>query len=162
MNMDQLRDRFPDESACRKFFESIIWPNGRQCSHCGSLKSYHIRGISVRPGTYECGQCRRQFTVTTKTPLHSTKLPLWKWLQAMYYMTNSSKGVSSVFLAKWIGVSQPTAWRMGHAIREMMTPPSQGGPPLGGIVELDEKYFGGKPRYQHGVTHKRGRGTSKQ
>jgi hypothetical protein len=93
--------------------------------------------------------------------MHSTKLSFWKWLQAIYYIVNSSKGVSSVILARWIGVSQPTAWRMGHAIREMMLPSAQGFS-LSGIVELDEKYFGGKPRYQQGVVHKRGRGTSKQ
>lgn len=162
MNIDQLRDGFPDENACRDFFESVTWPDGRQCPHCGNLKSYDLRSTCVGPGTYECGQCKRQFRVTTKTPMDSTKLPLWKWLQAMYYIVNSSKGVFSVFLAKWIGVSQPTAWKMGHAIREMMSPVSKGRPPLDGIVEIDEKYFGGKPRYKPGVIHKGGRGTSKQ
>ena len=96
MNTDQLRARFPDESACRQFFESIIWQNGRVCPHCACEKSYPIRGKTSRPGLYECDECKRQFTVTTRTPLHSTKLPLWKWLQMMYYMVNSSKGVSSV------------------------------------------------------------------
>jgi|TARA_B100001964_G_C13872803_1_gene439488 hypothetical protein len=99
--------------------------------------------------------------VTTKTPLHSTKLSFWTWLQAIYYIINSSKGVSSVILSRWIGVSQPTAWKMGHAIRQMMIPTPEG-LSLTGTVELDEKYFGGKPRYQPGVVHKRGRGTSKQ
>jgi len=78
MDIDQLRDRFPDENACRDFFESVIWPNGRQCPHRASLKSYHLKGASVGPGTYECGRCKRQFRMTTKTPMHSTKLPLWK------------------------------------------------------------------------------------
>jgi len=99
--------------------------------------------------------------VTTKTPLHSTKLSFWTWLQAIYYIINSSKGVSSVILSRWIGVSQPTAWKMGHAIRQMTIPTPEGFS-LTGTVELDEKYFGGKPRYQPGVVHKRGRGTSKQ
>ena len=80
----------------------------------------------------------------------------------MYYMVNSSKGVSSVFLAKWVGVSQKTAWKICHAIREMMRPASQDSPILSGIVELDEKYIGGKPRYQQGVMHKRGKATVKQ
>ena len=66
----------------------------------------------------------------------------------MYYIVNSSKGVSSVFLAKWIGVTQKTAWKIGHAIREMMDPNTENQPVLGGIVELDEKYVGGKPRYK--------------
>jgi transposase-like protein len=102
MNADQLRAIFPDESTCRTFLESIIWASGRICPHCGCEKSYHIKGYSARPGLYECGTCIRQFTVTTKTPMHSTKLLLWKWLQAMYFMVNSSKGVSSVFLGKWM------------------------------------------------------------
>jgi transposase-like protein len=131
MNADQLRARFPDESACRKFFESIIWQNGRVCPHCACEKSYPIRGKTSRPGLYECDKCKRQFTVTTRTPMHSTKLPLWKWLQMMYYMVNSSKGVSSVFMGHWIGVAQKTAWKMGHAIREMMDPGAEGQPPLG-------------------------------
>jgi len=158
MNIDQFRDNFSDETVCRTFFESFIWPEGRRCSHCGHGKSYRIK--SVRPGMYECSRCKRQFTVTTKTPMHSTKLPLWKWLQAMYYILNSSKGISSVILGRWLGVSQPTAWKMGHSIRLMMTPDAT--KRLDGIVEVDEKYIGGKPRYQPGVIHKRGRGTAKQ
>lgn len=161
MNIDEFKKRFPDEDSCRYYFESVIWANGRHCPHCQCDKSYLLKGASVRPGTYECARCKRQFTVTTKTPMHSTKLSFGTWLQAIYYIVNSSKGISSVILAQWIGVSQPTAWRMGHAIREMMIPTSEN-IALTGIVELDEKYFGGKPRYQSGVTHKRGRGTSKQ
>jgi hypothetical protein len=94
--------------------------------------------------------------------MHSTKLPLWKWLQAMYYIISSSKGVSSVILARWIGVSQPTAWKMGHAIRAMMNPKDNNMPPLKDIVELDEKYLGGKPRYKKEAQNKRGKGTTKQ
>ena len=162
MDIDQLKARFPDENACRQFFESIIWRNGRLCPHCGCAKSYRLSGKSSRSGLYECDECKRQFTVTTRTPMHSTKLPLWKWLLCMYLMVNSSKGVSSVFMAKWVGVAQKTAWKMGHAIRKLMEPGAESRPPLHGIVELDEKYFGGKPRYEKGVKHKRGKGTEKQ
>lgn len=162
MNTDQLRSRFPDEEACRHFFESILWHHGRRCPHCSCEKSYPLNGETSRPGLYECGQCKRQFTVTTKTPMHSTKLQLWKWLLAMYYMVNSSKGVSSVFMAKWIGVTQKTAWKMCHAIRHMMEPTIESTQPLSGIVELDEKYFGGKPRHKVGVRFGRGKATNKQ
>ena len=82
MNIDQLKAKFPDEDACRHFFESIIWQKGRICSHCQCQKSYHISGPSDRPGLYECARCKQQFTVTIKTPMHSSKLPLWKWLVA--------------------------------------------------------------------------------
>ena len=162
MNLDQLKARFPNETACRDFFEAIIWRNGRRCPHCDCETSYFLSGPSSRPGLYECGRCKRQFTVTTRTPMHSTKLPLWTWLLCMYFMVNSSKGVSSVFLGNWLGVAQRTAWKMAHAVRELMKPGSDGRPPLDGIVELDEKYFGGKPRYKKGVSHKRGKGTDKQ
>ncbi len=98
MDIDQLRAQFPDENACREFFESVIWQNGRRCPHCDCQCSYLLSGRSSRPGLYECGRCERQFTVTTRTPMHSTKLPLWEWLLCMYFMINSSKGVSSVFI----------------------------------------------------------------
>ena len=93
---------------------------------------------------------QRQFTVTTKTPLHNTKLPLWKWLQAMYYIVNSSKGISSVVLARWLGVTQPTAWKLGHCIRAMIDQGCQTAAILNGIVELDEN-ISGKPRFEHGL-----------
>jgi hypothetical protein len=104
----------------------------------------------------------RQFTVTTKTPLHSTKLPLWKWLQTMYYIVNSSKGISSLVLGRWLGVTQPTAWKPRHRIRAMMAQGSQTASLLKGIVGLDGKCLGGKPRFKPGVTHKRGHGTPKK
>lgn len=126
------------------------------------MKSYPIKGNNTRPGLYECAKCKRQFTVTTATPLHSTKLSLWTWLKAMYLIVNSSKGISSVFLGRLVGTSQKTAWKIGHAIRELTGPQSYGHPVLQGVVELDDKYLGGKPRYQQGVVHKRGKGTEKQ
>lgn len=121
MTLDQLRERFSDEAACLEFFESVIWANGRRCAHCGYDKSYPLRGNTSLPGTYECAGCKKQFRVTTKTPMHGTKMPFWKWIQAMYYITNSGKGISSVILGRWLGISQPAAWKMGHAVREMMT-----------------------------------------
>jgi transposase-like protein len=97
MNIDEFRKQIPNENSCRKFFEKLIWPEGRTCPHCQCSHSYRLNGASVRAGLYECAQCKRQFTVTTKTPMHSTKLPLWKWLLAIYYILNSSKGISSIF-----------------------------------------------------------------
>lgn len=161
MNISEFRNQFPDEDTCRQYLEKAIWHQGRICPHCNNKKSWPLSGASTRKGLYECSGCGKQFTVTTKTPLHSTKLPLKTWLMAMYFMVNSSKGVSSVFLAKWIGVRQKTAWKVGHAIRAMMKAHGNAIAPLDGIVELDEKYLGGKPRFEHGVVHPRGKGTSK-
>ena len=65
MNIDQLRKQFPNEDACRSFFENNLWKNGRICPHCFDEKSYCLSGQSVRKGTYECSRCKRHFTITT-------------------------------------------------------------------------------------------------
>lgn len=161
MDINQFRNMFSGESACRKYLEQVVWPHGRVCPHCGCLKSWLLSGPSARAGLYECSGCKGQFTVTTKTPLHSTKLPLRTWLLAMYFMINSSKGISSVYLAKWLGVNQKTAWKISHAIRAMMTAHAGTIGLLTGVVELDEKYLGGKPRFKQGVKHPRGKATKK-
>ncbi len=162
MNLRKLRERFPDEATCRKFIEGIIWRDGRVCPNCQCKTTWPLNGKSSRPSLYECAECKRQFTVTTQTPMHSTKLPLWLWIQAMYLISYSSKGFSSVVLGRLIGISQKSAWKVGHAIRALMTSDSTRFQKLGGIVEIDEKYLGGKPRYQEGTIHKRGKGTDKQ
>jgi transposase-like protein len=162
MTVDELRTMLPDEKACRRFLEEMIWKSGRVCPHCGCMESWAIKGQSARPGLYECSGCRLQFTVTTKTPMHGTKLKLWKWILGMYYMIHSSKGVSSVFLGRWLGISQKSAWKLCHSIREMMDTRHEDFPAVGGVVEIDEKFLGGKPRKEKGVVHKRGKGTKKQ
>ena len=162
MTITKLRKQFPDEASCRQFFETIIWASGRTCPHCDGEKSWPIKAETVRVGLYECAGCGLQFTVTTKTPMHSTKLPLWTWLLAMYLITSSSKGISSVVLGRLLGTTQKTAWKLGHAIRALMASVPTELPQLMGIVELDEKYLGGRPRFQEGVKHKCGKGTSKQ
>ncbi len=161
MNIEQLHQRFPDEASCRAFFETILWPDGPICPHCQHESVWRITGPSARSGLLECASCRRQFTVTTATPFHGTKLSLLTWIQAMYSLVHSSKGVSSVYLANWLGVSQKSAWRMQHVLRLLMATHQAILPKLLGIVELDEKYLGGKPRFQQGIKHKRGHGTAK-
>jgi transposase-like protein len=162
MNIQELRKKLKDEDSCRALLESLIWQNGRVCPHCGGAQSWLIKGKTARRGLYECACCHSQFTVTTKTPMHSTKLPLMKWFEAMYFILRPSKGTSSKGMAALIGVSQKTAWKIDHGIREMMNMSHIKGPVLRGIVELDEKYLGGKPRKTKGVNHKRGKGTGKQ
>jgi biotin operon repressor len=146
---------FRDESRCRQLLEALVWPNGRICPACGFRKSVALMGRDMgkcaRPGLYQCssGDCRHQFTVTTRTPLHSTKLPLRTWLTGLWLVLQSDKGISSVRLAEALGISQQAAWRMGHALRLMLTSHDQ----LGGIVEVDEFYFGGKPRLDADSPH---------
>lgn len=158
---DVLREGLPDEDACRRFLEDARWREGRYCPHCGSLESWPIRSSVARPGLYECKGCSRQFTVTTKIPLHGTKLPLWRWIHAMWLMLSSSKGVSSVVLGRWVGVPQKTAWRMMQVVRELFTVAEWCADRLKGTVQVDTKYVGGAPRRNKRVKHKRGRGTPK-
>jgi len=154
---------FADEERCRRLLEAMVWPRGRICPACGCRDSTALAGRDVgrraRPGLYQCanGECQFQFTVTTRTPLHATKLPLRVWLTALWLVLQSDKGISSVHLAEAIGVSQPTAWRMGHAPRLLVTREQQ----LGGTVELDEFYIGGSPRKDADRPHL-GRGRKRQ
>ncbi|WP_338050138.1 IS1595 family transposase [Rhodovibrio sodomensis] len=99
--------------------------------------------------------------MTTKTPLHATKLPLWRWIKAMWLMLSSSKGVSSVVLGRWVGVPQKTAWRMMQVVRELFTVAEWCAERLTGFVQVDTKYVGGAPRKKKNVKHRRGRGTPK-
>jgi len=146
--VDDMVEAFADEDQCRRLVEAMVWPRGRICPACGFRKSVALAGRDVgrkaRPGLYQCsnGECRFQFTVTTRTPLHSTKLPLRVWLTGLWLILQSDKGLSSVRLAEAIGVSQPTAWRMGHALRLLVTREQ----PVAGTVEIDDVYVGGSPR----------------
>lgn len=155
--------RMPTERHARLFLENAIWGDDRFCPHCGSLSSRPLRSASVRPGLYQCAErdCRSQFTVTTKTPLHATKLDLRIWIAAMFLVLTSSKGISSVVMSRLLGVNQKTAWKLGHAIRELMDDRHGVAGRLSGVVEVDEAFIGGKPKFRHGVKNKRGRGTGK-
>jgi transposase-like protein len=147
--VDEMVEAFRDEEHCRRLLETMVWPDGRICPACGYKRSIALAGRDTgkrraRPGLYQCssGDCRFQFTVTTHTPLHSTKLPLRVWLKAMWLLLQSDKGLSSVRLAETLGVSQPTAWRMGHALRLMVARQNM----LAGTVEIDHFHLGGRPR----------------
>lgn len=166
VELKALRDvwrRFPSEDHARRYLERLIWPTGRYCPHCGCVGGTPISGRTTRAGLYQCNErgCRRQFTVTTHTPMHATKLDLRTWLAAMFLAVTSSKGISSVVMARLLGVTQKTAWKLGHAIRRLMDESDGPWPKLSGIVEVDEKYVGGAPKYQYGVKNKRGHGTKK-
>jgi transposase-like protein len=147
--VDEMVEAFRNEEHCRRLLETMVWPDGRICPACGYKRSIALAGRDTgkrraRPGLYQCsnGDCRFQFTVTTHTPLHSTKLPLCVWLKAMWLLLQSDKGLSSVRLAEILGVSQPTAWRMGHALRLMVARENM----LDGTVEIDHFHLGGSPR----------------
>lgn len=114
-------------------------------------------GEYLAPACFLCREraCRGQVTLTTKTPFHATKLPLALWVQAIYLVLGSSKGLSSAVLARILGVSQRPAWKMGHAIRELLAGFYANADKLAGTVEVDTFYTGGSPK-----KHDRGSSTS--
>ena len=144
ISLIQLFDMFPDEQAARDWFEAARWQNGRVCGKCGSAETREVK--NAKPMPYWCSDCRSYFSVKTGTVMQSSNLPLRKWAIAIYQMTTSLKGVSSMKLHRDLGISQKSAWHMAHRIREAM---SAGDPLFGGSVEADESYFGGVESNKH-------------
>ncbi|MEX0809931.1 MAG: IS1595 family transposase [Dongiaceae bacterium] len=148
---------FHDEQAAYEFVEARVWPNGPICPHCGTYERIgKLAGNSTRIGTYKCYECRKPFTVKVGTIFESSHVKLHLWLQAIFLLASSKKGISSNQLHRTLGVTLKTAWFMSHRIREAMRDGSFS--PMGGsgkIVEADETYIGRKkgktkgPGYEH-------------
>jgi len=143
---------FQDADEARAFMERERWPHGPVCPHCGNVdraKITELQGAKHRAGLYQCAECREQFTVTVGTVYERSKIPLNKWLAAIFLMNAGKKGTSAHQIHRMIGVTYKTAWFMCHRIRESMR--QEGLEPMGGggkIVEADETYYGkpDKPR----------------
>jgi len=135
------------EEEARDYLESIRWPNGPICPHCGvEGGAYKLQGKSTRPGTYKCSDCRKPFTVTVGTIFHGSRVGLRKWLMAFALVCSSKKGISALQLQRNLGLgSYQTAWHMAHRIRHAMTQEPLAGM-LKGTVEVDEAYVEGKRR----------------
>ena len=130
---------FPDEGSARKWFESHVWPEGRCCPRCGSIRTHEA---SHAKSPYRCTDCRAYFSVKTGTALEGSKISLRKWVFAIYLEVTSLKGVSSMKLHRDIKVTQKTAWFMLHRLREVWAKDKASG--FTGPVEVDETYMGGK------------------
>jgi transposase-like protein len=136
---------FTDENVARKALETVRWPTGPVCPHCGGIEQIvRVEGEkqSHRPGLLYCNDCKGQFTVTVGTVFERSKIPLTKWWMATFMLCSSKKGVSSHQIHRTLGVTYKTAWFMTHRIREAMKDGVMG--PIGGegkTVEADETFL---------------------
>ena len=140
----ELGEMFPNEQSARQWFENILWPTERFCPRCGSLSTSQVP--SEKPMPYWCKDCRSYFSVKVGTVMESSKLPLRKWVWAIYLMSTNLKGVSSMKLHRELGIRQATAWMMAQKIREGWL---GGNDQLSDTVEVDETYIGGKETNKH-------------
>ncbi len=162
---------FHNEEAAFAKLESVLWPNGPVCPHCGNNERiYSLQGVRSKPsktnpegvvrhGLKKCGKCRKQFTVRVGTVFESSHIPLHKWFQGAHLLCSSKKGISSHQLHRTLDITYEAAWFMSHRIREAM----RAGPlaPMGGaggsgIVEADETFIGTKKggKKRRGYGHK--------
>jgi transposase-like protein len=131
-----------NEEAAIAYVEGQLWPDGPVCPHCGTIdQATRLKGKSTRPGLWKCRACRKPFTVRMRSIFESSHIPMHVWLQAIYLICSSKKGISTRQIQRTLGGSMKTAWFLMHRIRLAMDESGSG--PLGGdgkIVESDETY----------------------
>ena len=146
--VDLLREpRFRDPLSAAEYLEGVRWPNGPVCAHCGEHERapYLLNTPNATRRVWKCKACRKKFTVMVGTIFESSHIGLDKWLLAFYLLCSSKKGMSAHQLHRMLGITYKSAWFLFHRIREAMAED-----PfklrMGGTVEVDETFIGGKPR----------------
>ncbi len=137
---------FHDEAAAFKFVEDRVWPTGPVCLHCGCVERIgKLEGKSTRQGVYKCYNCRKPFTVRVGTIFEDSHIALKLWLQAIFLIASSKKGISSNQLHRTLGITLKSAWHLSHRIRLAMDVQVGKLGEDGGIVEADEAFIGRSP-----------------
>jgi transposase-like protein len=144
----EFEDHYGSEAQCRAAVVASRWPNGFECPVCGGKQHSVVKSREL----YQCTACRRQTSPIAGTIFESTKLSLCLWFRAIYHLTQSKQGISSIELGRRLGVTQTTAWKIKHKLKQVMLE-RDAGKPLTGRVELDDAYLGGER-----TGGKRGRG----
>ena len=145
VSLYQFFQRFPNEETARQYFENNRWAGEVSCPHCGSLSVAPVK--NMKPMPYRCRDCRQHFSVRTGTVLAESRLPLHKWLMAIYMMTTARKGIPSTQMARELGITQKSAWFLAQRIRETWMVISEDD--MGPDVQVDETFIGGKERNKH-------------
>ena len=143
ISLIDLMEMFPDDASAEAWFTEIRWPEGPHCPYCGSVDV--LSGASHKTMPYRCREkeCRKRFSVRTKSAMEASNIPYRKWAIAFYLFATNLKGVSSMKLHRDLKVTQKTAWFMAHRIREAW---QDRGSMFNGPVEVDETYVGGERR----------------
>ena len=136
----EFREHFGTEEACRAALFAMRWPEGLACPGCGGRSFCELKARKL----FQCNHCKKQLRLTAGTVFQDSKLPLTTWFAAIYHLTQSKGGISSVELGRRLGVKQGTAWLMKHKLMRAMQAREAEKPRLGGRVEIDDAYLGGE------------------
>ena len=135
-----FRARFGNEEACRAALFELRWRDGLVCPACGNHGFCALKTRRV----FQCNRCKKQLRLSAGTVFENTKLPLTTWFLAIYHLTQSKGGISSIELGRRLGVKQPTAWLMKHKLKRAMAGREGQKPKLAGRIEIDDTYPGGE------------------
>src|SRR5256885_875094 len=135
-----FRERFGTEAACREALFAMHWREGLPCPACGHRGFCQLRTRKV----FQCNRCKKQLSLPAGTVFQDSKLPLTAWFSAIYHLTQAKNGISSIELARRLGVRQPTAWPVKHKLMRAMAAREAAKPKLAGRVEVDDAYLGGE------------------
>ncbi len=134
---------FSDPDVALTFLAGLRWPHGVACPHCGGAEPMFLKTRRI----WKCRACRKQFSVKVGTIFEDSPIGLDKWLPCLWLIANCKNGVSSYEVARDLGVTQKTAWFMLHRIRLAMQ--TRTFSKIGGEVEVDETFIGGRARFMH-------------